>query len=131
MGMLGAVFMGIVVFGVNYFISRQVPGASTAAAKQAAYTFIFGGFIMKGCERIATEIYKKRTAIVLSVLVPSFIAISLTFLVHSLKGTPHPFESTIPTMILIVPATAVWGVRNRRKNDKEEINRNKVLGKHE
>ncbi|MBU2649394.1 MAG: hypothetical protein KKA81_00535, partial [Bacteroidetes bacterium] len=52
MGMAGAVVMGLIVFFVNYYKTGWVWGSSTAAMKQAAFTFIFGGIFMKGCENL-------------------------------------------------------------------------------
>ncbi len=34
----------------------------------------------------------------LAILLPSAVAVGLTFLMHSLKGTPEPFYSTLPTI---------------------------------
>ena len=35
------------------------------------------------------------------------MAVGFTYLVHSLKGTPEPFLSTLPTMVIAPPAF-VW-----------------------
>jgi len=122
MAIAGALFLGIVVFLINYHASANVHGSLTAALKQGAYTFLFGGIIMKTCERLATGFSNKTKAIILSIFIPTIAAVTLTFLVHSLKGTPHPLESTIPTMILIIPSTAVWGNRKRKKMEEETRN---------
>ncbi|MDZ7607096.1 MAG: hypothetical protein U5K79_16250 [Cyclobacteriaceae bacterium] len=111
-GLAGAIVMGGVVFGINYFSTHNLAGSFTASLKQGAYTFIFGGTLMKACEYIATTVKKQTLAIVLSVAIPSVFTLILTFTMHNLKGTPKPFESTIPTTI-IIPATAIWGYRKR------------------
>ncbi len=59
MGAAGAIVMGIIVFGVNYYGAHELTGASTAALKQATYTFLFGGIIMRTCETLATKINKQ------------------------------------------------------------------------
>lgn len=115
MGLYGALFMGIIVWCVNYFGTGDVWGATTAAIKQAVYTLLFGGIIMRLCERLAVKIKKAWIAIALACIIPSFIAISLTFTVHSMRGTPKPLASTIPTALLVTPATVVWAVMKRRK----------------
>jgi len=127
MAIAGAFVMGNVVFAINYFSSANITGSTTAALKQAAYTFVFGGIIIKTCERLAVGIPNKKAAIFFAIFIPSIVAVSLTFLVHNLRGTPHPLESTIPTAIMIIPATAVWGTRKRKmmeravnEKDKEE-----------
>jgi hypothetical protein len=113
-GLAGAIVMGGIVFGINYFYTHQLAVSITASLKQATYTFIFGGMLMRACEYIATNIRKRVWAFVLSVAIPSIFTLLLTYTVHSLKGTPKPMESTIPTTI-IIPATAVWGLKKRKK----------------
>jgi hypothetical protein len=115
MGAAGAIVMGVIVFGVNYYGAHEVTGASTAALKQATYTFLFGGIIMRTCETLATKINKQWIALMSAILIPSAVAVGLTFGVHSLKGTPKPVASTIPTAILVVPSTVVWGFRKRKQ----------------
>jgi len=131
MGMIGSVVMASVVFSINYF-GKRIPveyqdqilfWSIVAALKQGTYTFFFGGIIMKGAERFATEISKKELALVLACVIPSFVSITLTFTMHSLKGTPRPLESTIPTMFFVLPSTAVWGYLNRKKLDKKKKER--------
>jgi len=115
-GIAGAIVMGGIVFSINYFSTHQISGSITAALKQGSYTFLFGGTLMKGCEYLATGIKKRTLAIVASVVVPSVLTLILTYTMHNLKGTPKPFESTIPTTI-IIPATAVWGFKKRKQMD--------------
>ena len=109
-GFTGAIFLGGVVFGIDYFSTYELAGSITAAIKQASYTFLLGGIFMKGCENLATKIKKRTLAIVAAVVIPSALTLILTFTMHNFKGTPKPLESTIPT-ILIIPATAVWGFK--------------------
>ena len=113
-GFAGAVVMGGIVFSINYFSAHLVTGSFTAALKQASYTFLFGGTLMKGCEYLATSVKNRSLAIFLSVFIPSALTLVLTYTMHSLKGTPKPLESTLPTLI-IIPATAIWGVQKRRR----------------
>jgi hypothetical protein len=117
-GISGAVFMGGVVFGINYFATYELAGSVTAALKQGGYTFLLGGIFMKGCENLATKIKNKTVAIVASVVIPSALTLALTYTMHNFKGTPKPLDSTIPTL-LIIPATAVWGYRKRKQLDME------------
>jgi len=114
MGLLGAIFMGVLVFCINYLKTEYLWGSTTAMIKQAAFTLILGGIFMKGCENIATHVPNRILAIILAVVIPSSISISLTWLVHNLKGTPEPLESTLPTVFLIIPATIVWSLMKRR-----------------
>ena len=120
-GLAGGLVMGIVVFFINYSATVEITGAFTAAIKQGIYTFFFGGSIMKICEIIAVRISAKKLALFLATLIPSFISLALTFGLHSLKGTPRPIESTIPTAIFVIPSTAVWGYLKREKLDKKNV----------
>ena len=114
MGFMGAGVMGCIVFGINYYGSYELYGATTAAMKQLVYTFLFGGVIMRGCEYLATRIRKQALALAAAIIIPSAVSIGFTFGVHSMKGTPKPVESTIPTAVLVIPSTAVWGYRKRK-----------------
>ncbi|MFO8130204.1 MAG: hypothetical protein R6T99_09925 [Bacteroidales bacterium] len=112
--LLGALFMGLIVFGINLSETAQWAGSSTAALKQGTLTLVMGGFFMRGCELLATRIKKQYLALLSAVMIPSIIAVLLTFAVHSMKGTPKPLESTLVTFVLIIPSTAVWGFLKRR-----------------
>lgn len=98
MGAIAALFMGGIVGIINsdhgYF------WATIAGLKQAIYTFLFGGLLIKILETIVIRYKNPWAAIILAAIIPSVITIILVYLVHSFKGTPKPFESTIPTIIL-------------------------------
>lgn len=117
-GFAGAVFLGGVVFCINYFTTYEITGSVTAALKQGGYTFLLGGIFMKGCENMATKIKGRTLAIVTAIIIPSVLTLILTYTMHNFKGTPKPLESTIPT-VLIIPATAVWSYRKRKRLDME------------
>jgi len=117
-GLAGGLVMGVIVFVINYRSTGDPAGSTTAALKQGIYTFFFGGFIMKLCESLATRINPRILAVILAVIIPSFISLALTFGVHSMKGTPRPVESTIPTAIFVIPSTLVWGLMRRNKKER-------------
>ena len=122
-GIAGALVMGTAVFCINYFSTHILFESITAALKQSAYTFVFGGFLMKGCEYIATYFKKDSIAILLAICIPTIITLLLTYGLHMMKGTPKPLASTIPTLA-IIPATAVWAIRKRRLFKKTNLNPN-------
>jgi phage-related holin len=121
MGVAGAVVMASIVFYINYHGTQNTLGAATAALKQGTFTFFFGGVIMRMSELIATGVIKRRSALIAACIIPSLVSLSLTFGVHSLKGTPKPVYSTIPTVIFVIPSTLVWGFIKRRKYDKKKV----------
>lgn len=121
MGMMGAIFLAVIVFIINYSNTHGLTGATTAALKQGTYTFLFGGIIMRGCEALATRIHRKPLALAAAMIIPSSIAICLTFGVHNLKGTPKPVASTVPTAVLVIPSTFIWGYRKRKQVINQKI----------
>ena len=114
MGSIGAVIMGALVFGVNYYATQDLMGSTTASLKQAGYTLLFGGAVIRGCEYLATTIRNKTKALIASVLIPSAATFMLTYGMHSLRGTPEPKKSTLPTSI-ILPITFFYGREKRRQ----------------
>ena len=116
--LLGAGVMGGIVYYVNH--DHGFDNASIAALKQSVYTFFVGGVMTGLCESIvsSSKISKKKAAYY-SVIIPSIATIGLTYLVHSLKGTPKPLESTIPTIILAPPGFVLISRLKKNKLERE------------
>jgi hypothetical protein len=104
-----ALFLGLVVYAINF--SHGALAALPAALKQAVYTLFASGFIVRLCENLITRVKPMALAWPLAILVPTLVAVGLTFLVHSLRGTPEPFYSTLPTLLVTPPAFAGWAWR--------------------
>ena len=113
MGLAGALVMGTIVFFINWD-HGIVPGL-TAALKQATYTFFAGGIMMRITENIAAYFRNDFVSIFLAVLTPTLIAVTLTYTLHSLKGTPEPINSTIPTLLMAPWGFLWWAVRKRKQ----------------
>ena len=113
MGLAGALVMGTIVFFINWD-HGIVPGL-TAALKQATYTFFAGGIMIRMTENIAAYFTNDFISIFLAVLTPTLIAVTLTYLLHSLKGTPEPVNSTIPTLLMAPWGFLWWALRKRRQ----------------
>lgn len=110
---LAAALLGTVVFLLN---RAHGPGpATTAALKQACYTFFVAGFIVKNNERLARRWPSRAKSFVAATVTSTGLAVGLTFLVHSLKGTPEPLLSTMPTALMGPPGFFVlaWRARTR------------------
>jgi hypothetical protein len=107
-----ALFLGAIVWLIN--LPHGAVAALPAAAKQAAYTFFVAGFVVRLCENLAVKLNPTGLAMISATLIPSCVAIGLTYLVHSLRGTPEPFFSTLPTLLLAPPSFLVWGWRKRK-----------------
>jgi hypothetical protein len=115
----GAVIMGVLVGYINRKFGAWP--ASTAAMKQAVYTFLFGGMLTKLLYVLAGRIPGKFTSIIISALIVTIITVILVYAVHSLKGTPMPFESTLPTAIL-APFGFSFLAYRRIKANKSQFN---------
>ena len=109
---IGATLLGSIVFWINHDHGNGL--ALSAALKQATYTFFVAGFIVKNNERLALKWQTPLWGLLAAATLSSCIAITLTFLVHSLKGTPEPFHSTLPTMLLAPPGfiALAWRARH-------------------
>ena len=111
---IGALVLGSIVFFVN--LDHGWQGASVAAAKQATYTFFAGGYMVRLNERIALGLNPALLAVPAGMFCAGGLAVSLTYLVHSMRGTPEPFNSTLPTLVLATFGFIVLGIRARMKN---------------
>jgi hypothetical protein len=111
MGAAGALVMGLIVFFIN--IDFGWWPATTAAMKQAAYTFLFGGLIIRLLEVIVLSIRSMPLALFIAVTATSIVTIALVYFVHSLRGTPMPFESTLPTIMMAPPGFLVLAWRKK------------------
>ncbi len=110
--MFGALLMGSIVWYINAAHGSFL--ATTAALKQASYTFFMGGLITRFCERLAMRPGPAALALAAAVILPCIITTGATFFVHSLKGTPEPVASTIPVAVISLPTFTVWAWKSRR-----------------
>jgi hypothetical protein len=113
----GAVVLGSIVFAINF--DHGWNSALLAAGKQFTYTFFAGGYMVRLNERIALALNPTIVAVPTGMLCAGGLAVTLTYLVHSLKGTPEPLNSTIPTMLLALLGFTFLGVRARRKKSQQ------------
>lgn len=118
LGIIGAVFMGSVVGYINSDHGATL--ATIAAMKQAIYTFFVGGIIIKILDIIVNSIKNKTIAYFTAIISASILTIGMVYIVHSMKGTPKPFESTIPTIILAPPGY-VYLAKLKRNNSEVEL----------
>ena len=106
MGLIGALFMGSIVFWINH--DHGYDEALIAGLKQLSYTFFFGGLFIKMAENIAVTRKNRAWGILIGGLLPMILTAILTYTVHSMKGTPEPFNSTIPTIVSAWISFTVW-----------------------
>lgn len=118
----GGLIMGCVVGLINS--DHGFWPATTAALKQAAYTFFFGGVLIKLLYLLTVRIKHQISGVLISTIAVSLLTILLVFLLHSMKGTPKPFESTIPTIILAPPGFLALAWRKKNKSSQKSPNDN-------
>ena len=100
-GTAGAFLMGSIVFFINLGHGWKL--SALAGAKQWVYTFFFGGMIIKLLELALEKTKSAKHSTVISVMLIAVLTSFLVYLVHSIKGTPEPFYSTLPTIVLSPP----------------------------
>lgn len=115
-GAIGAAIMSGLVWCIN--ASHGAGPASIAALKQAAYTFLFGGLIMRLCEALARRRGTQLLRVAVATLVPSLVTIVLVYALHSARGTPEPLLSTIPASVLAPPSFAIFAWQITRSKSK-------------
>jgi hypothetical protein len=113
---VGATLLGSIVFWINHHHGAAL--ALSAAMKQATYTFFVAGFIVKNNEKLALKLRQPALSLLLATMVSSCLAVGLTFLVHSLKGTPEPALSTLPTALMGPPGFLALAWRARQQAQK-------------
>lgn len=116
MGLAGAVAMGTFVFLINVG-HGYIPGL-TAASKQAAYTFLAGGILMRLTENLAGKYERPAMAYMAAIWIPTTLSVLMTYGVHSLRGTPEPLLSVIPTVLLSPPGFFWWAWHTRHRKQR-------------
>lgn len=113
LGAVGAIIMGGAVYFANKDYGFDI--AMIPTLKQATYTFLLGGVFSKIAENVSTSPkFERNLGKILGTAIPSLITAALTYGVHSLKGTPDPEISTLPTL-LISPAGFYYIAHSSRK----------------
>ena len=69
-------------------------------------------------ENLAITWDDKTLSVFLAIVIPALLTITLTFIMHNLKGTPEPINSTIPTTFLAPLSFSVWAILKRIEYDK-------------
>jgi hypothetical protein len=94
----GALIMGVIVAIINY--PHGLGPAMVAALKQAIYTFVFGGLMVRLLYYLMGKFHSRKAALTAPTLLVTVLTTCLVYLVHSARGTPEPLLSTFPTLLL-------------------------------
>ena len=114
-----AFFSGLAGIGIGLInLKEGLEYALLSGAKEGIKSFAIGSLNLGICRNLATNIKNKSKALFYATIVPSTISITLTYLIHNyLQGTPHPVESTLPTL-LGLPFFFGIAVYERRSSEK-------------
>lgn len=119
MGGAGSIVMGVVVYYVNHEHGFSL--AIVASLKQAFYTFFIGSLLSKLCENLSISFENKLLAVAMAVFTTTALSAILTFILHSIKGTPETINSTLVTIALAAPGFLWWSLKQRRKLDNQQL----------
>ena len=95
---LGAVISAAIVAWIN--IEHGYLLASTAALKQAFFAFFAVGLTLQLCQWLALRPVAPVLAALMAVLIPLLITAATLYSLHSLRGTPEPFYSSMTGTLL-------------------------------
>jgi len=107
--------MGGIVFFIN--LDHGWTASTIAGLKQWIYTFLFGGAIIRLLEYTIDKTKNIQCNILISVFLISALTSALIYAVHSLKGTPEPFLSTVPTLLMAPPGFFVLALKFKKEQE--------------
>lgn len=115
-GVVWGIFMGLIVWVINVAVTTppDYHGATTAAIKQAFYTFLIGGFLARVATVLVARPGKPWLVITVATVVSTLLTSVLVLLVHSVRGTPHPLWSSMPTIVIAIVVFPVMTTRMYR-----------------
>lgn len=95
---LGGILLGAIVAWVNS--GHGIEAAISSGLSQGLYSFIVAGLSAQLCRNLTHSSINKIAAIIKAVLIPTILTVTLVYIMHSYRGTPEPFYSSIPVAIL-------------------------------
>lgn len=110
---LGGIVAGTWVGWINF--SHGIAAALAAGGKQAAYTFVATGLIVRLCQWLAQRPMAPVLAMALALTLPLLITMFLLFVLHSMKGTAEPLLSIVPGTTLTLVGLLIICWREREK----------------
>ena len=115
---LGSFIMGIIVAWIN--LGHGGDAAISSGIRQAIYTFVVAGLSAQLCRNLINSSIHKTAAIVKAVLIPTILTVTLVYIMHSTRGTPEPFYSSIPVAILSLVSFSIIALHTLREKDNHQ-----------
>ena len=115
---LGSSIMGIIVAWIN--LGHGGDAAISSGIRQAIYTFVVAGLSAQLCRNLTNSSIHKGAAIVKAVLIPTILTVTLVYIMHSTRGTPEPFYSSIPVAILSLVSFSIIALHTLREKDNHQ-----------
>jgi Kef-type K+ transport system membrane component KefB len=110
---IGGILLGTIVAWVNS--GHGTEAAISSGLRQALYSFFVAGLSAQLCRNLTDSRANKMLTIVKAVLVPTMLTVSLVYIMHSTRGTPEPFFSSIPVAILSLISFSVIALHALRE----------------
>ena len=111
--------MGVLVYFINMDYGLWL--ALLAAGRQAMYTFFFGALFVRMAENIAINTEDRYLAIFMGGFTPALLTSILTYCLHAFRGTPEPFYSSIPTLLLGLMSFSTWSYLKHRSAFSQDL----------
>ena len=116
-GLLSGLVMAVIGWIINTVTTKppDYHGATIAAIKQGGYTLFAGGMLFRIMSRLVARPGRSWLVISIASIVPTILASVVVYLVHSSYGTPSPFWSSMPTLLISATGFPFLATREYRK----------------
>lgn len=115
---LGSFIMSVIVAWIN--LGHGGDAAISSGIRQGLYTFFVAGLSAQLCRNLTNSSIHKAAAIVKAVLIPTILTVTLVYIMHSTRGTPEPFYSSIPVAILSLISFSIIALHTLREKDNHQ-----------
>jgi peptidoglycan/LPS O-acetylase OafA/YrhL len=116
--LLGSFIMSLAVAWINS--GHGSDAAISSGIRQGLYTFFVAGLSAQLCRNLTNRSIQKWAAIIKAVLIPTILTVTLVYIMHSTRGTPEPFYSSIPVAILSLVSFSIIALHTLREKDNHQ-----------
>jgi hypothetical protein len=115
---LAGILLGAIVAWVNS--GHGIEAAISSGLSQGLYSFVVAGLSAQLCRNFTHGSVNKLAGIIKAVLIPTMLTVTLVYLMHSTRGTPEPFYSSIPVAILSLISFSIIALHALREKDNHQ-----------
>lgn len=114
-GQLAALGMGLGIGSINKVYGHDLWPSTIAGLKQWGYSATAAGLFISLQNKLYDQLKGREVEGIrfdlLSILIPATGTIIATYILHSIKGTPEPIASTVPTVIFAPVGYTIFHIR--------------------